>query len=470
MKSFFLNQFQKVFSIFVSRNYTKVRKTMETLKKVQEFIRSNQLLEPGERVLVGVSGGVDSVVLLHILLKSGYECIVAHCNFHLRNSESDRDEKFVEELAGNYAAMYKKVDFDTKGYARSNKISIEMAARDLRYQWFNKIAKETKATSILVAHHADDSIETFLLNLVRGTGLKGLTGIDARNGNVVRPLIHCTRREIEQYARDNNLQSVFDSTNASNDYSRNKIRNQIIPILSEINPSVAQTFHENTIRLRGTWKIYAEKMKEIREKIVSEKDGCICIDIPELIKQADVMTVLYEILSTYNFNNETVEDILQSLNTTSGLTFNSPTHCLLKDRNVLILNEIETENEREYLVSEGTDEINEPVHLTFQSLTNSPGFEISKATDTIHIDAELLTYPLTIRKWRKGDTFQPFGMTQSKKVSDYFINSKVNLFQKKNSWLLISGEKIVWIIGMRMDNRFRISDKTRKIAEISYKM
>ena len=442
---------------------------METLKKVQEFIQSKQLLQPGERVLVGVSGGVDSVVLLNILLKTGFECIVAHCNFHLRGSESDRDEQFVEKLAKEYGVLFKKIDFDTKGYAKSNKISIEMAARELRYEWFNRVAKEIHSESIVVAHHADDSIETFLLNLVRGTGLKGLTGIDAKNGNIVRPLLTCTRQELEKYAKENNLQAVFDSTNASNDYSRNKIRNQLIPILSDINPSVNQTFFENTLRLRGIWKIYAEKIQDIKEKIVTENKGNIFIDIPELKKQADIQTVLYEILSAYNFNNDTVEDITQSLNNNSGLRFTSPTHRLLKDRNTLIIDEIETKNELEYKIGDGTNEITEPVHLIFKSLENIPGFQISKAADIIHVDADLLQFPLTIRKWRKGDTFQPFGMTQSKKVSDFFIDSKINLFEKEEAWLLISGEKIVWIIGLRIDNRFRITEKTRNIKEISYK-
>ena len=272
-----------------------------------------------------------------------------------------------------------------------------------------------------------------------------------------------------QYAKENNLQAVFDSTNASNDYSRNKIRNQVIPILSDINPSVNQTFFENTLRLRGIWKIYAEKIQDIKEKIVTENKGNIFIDIPELKKQADIRTVLYEILSAYNFNNDTVEDITQSLNNNSGLRFTSPTHRLLKDRNTLIIDEIETKNELEYKIGDGTNEITEPVHLIFKSLEDIPGFQISKAADIIHVDADLLQFPLTIRKWRKGDTFQPFGMTQSKKVSDFFIDSKINLFEKEEAWLLISGEKIVWIIGLRIDNRFRITDKTHNIKEISYK-
>lgn len=443
-------------------------KTMETLKKVQEFIQTNELLQPGERILVGVSGGVDSVVLLNILLKSGYECIVAHCNFHLRGSESDRDEKFVEKLAKEYGVMFKKTDFNTTGYARKNKISIEMAARELRYEWFNRVAKEIHSGSIAVAHHADDSIETFFLNLVRGTGLKGLTGIDAKNGNIVRPLLTCTRQEIEKYAKINNLQYVFDSTNASNDYSRNKIRNQVIPLLSDINPSVSQTFMENIIRLRGIRKIYEAKIQNIKEKVLSEKEENIYIDIEELKKQADIQTVLYEVLNEYNFNSKTIREIVSGLEHNSGLQYASPTHRLLKDRNALIIQRTEPRNETEYLVSKNTREITVPVHLHFRWIKNTPDFQISRTADTVHIDADLLEYPLTIRKWRKGDTFQPFGMTQSKKLSDFFINSKISLYQKEEIRLLLSAEKIVWVIGMRIDNRFRITDETQNILEISY--
>lgn len=442
---------------------------MEMLKKVREFILTNQLLQPGERVLVGASGGVDSVVLLNILLKSGYECIVAHCNFHLRGSESDRDEKFVENLAKDYGVLYKKIDFDTINYAKSNKISIEMAARELRYGWFNKMAKETGATSIIVAHHADDSIETFILNLVRGTGLKGLTGIDPQFRNIIRPLLCCSRQEIDAYAKANDLKSVFDSTNASNDYNRNKIRNQVLPVLSDINPSVRQTLAEDIIRIKGAWKIFNEKIHEIKEKIVSQDEKNTYVSIPELKKQADVNTVLYEILNPYNFNNDVIEDIVLSLDNTSGSTFTSPTHCLLKDRNTLIINEIETKNELEYKITEGTNEMTEPVHLIFKFTTNFPEFQVSKSPDTIHVDANKLKFPLTIRKWHKGDIFQPFGMEQNKKVSDFFINSKLNRFQKDNVWILLSEDKIVWIVGLRSDNRFRITEKTQNIVEISFK-
>ncbi|MHB9055164.1 MAG: tRNA lysidine(34) synthetase TilS [Paludibacteraceae bacterium] len=442
---------------------------METLKKVREFILSNQLLQPGERVLVGVSGGIDSVVLLNILLKSGYECIVAHCNFHLRGSESDRDEKFVENLAKDYGILYKKIDFDTINYARSNKISIEMAARELRYGWFNKMAKETGATSIIVAHHSDDSIETFILNLVRGTGLKGLTGIDPQFRNIIRPLLCCSRQEIDAYAKANDLKSVFDSTNASNDYNRNKIRNQVLPVLSGINPSVRQTLAEDIIRIKGAWKIFNEKIHEIKEKIVLQDEKNIYVSIPELKKQADVNTVLYEILNPYNFNNDVIEDIVMSLDNTSGSTFTSPTHCLLKDRNTLIINEIETKNELEYKITEGINELTEPVHLIFKFMTNFPEFQVSKSPDTIHVDANKLKFPLTIRKWHNGDVFQPFGMEQNKKISDFFINSKLNRFQKDNVWILLSEDKIVWIVGLRTDNRFRITEKTQNIVEISFK-
>ncbi len=442
---------------------------METLKKVQHFINANQLLADNERILVGVSGGVDSVVLLNILRKLRYDCIVAHCNFHLRGEESNRDEAFVEKLTKEYNLIYKKVDFDTIGYAKANKISIEMAARELRYRWFEKMAIENKASSIAVAHHADDSIETVLLNLVRGTGLKGMTGIEMRNGKIVRPLLACSREEIEDYAQKNDLQFVVDSTNASNDYTRNKIRNQIIPLLAEINPLVKQTFHQDILNIRGAWKIYSEKIKEIKEKIVTFSENQYSIDIQKLKSQADVKTVLFEILNDFNFNSDVIEDIYLGLENNSGLKFHSPTHRLLKDRNSLIIDEFENKSNVEFSIPEGVSEITEPIKLNFRLLENSKDFKPSKEADTVHLDADKLKFPLTIRKWRNGDRFQPFGMTQSKKLSDFFIDEKLNLFQKEDSLLLISDEKIAWIIGLRIDNRFRISPKTRNILEISIK-
>lgn len=440
---------------------------METLKKVRQFIDSNQLLIDNDRILVGVSGGADSVVLLHILLKLGFECVVAHCNFHLRGDESMRDELFVEKLAEKYKLIYKKTDFDTVRFAKSNKISIEMAAREMRYAWFKKLAPENKCQTIATAHHTDDSIETLLLNMIRGTGLKGLTGIEPRNGDIVRPVLCCTRSEIEQYAQKNKLEYITDSTNLANEYSRNKIRNLILPMMADINPSVKQSLAENISRFRGSWKIYSEKIAEIEAHITFNKENQTFVDIDKLKSQSDPKTILFEILQKYQFNSDVISNIFEGLDKSSGKRYYSDTHRLLKDREHLIVDEIEPNNTLEFSIDESTKSISIPINLSLNKKARNEDFIISKKSDKIHIDADKIKFPLTLRKWKKGDSFHPFGMKESKKLSDFFINEKINRNQKENIWLLVSDNKIVWIIGLRMDERFRITEKTKNILEIS---
>jgi tRNA(Ile)-lysidine synthase len=442
---------------------------MEMLTKVQEFIEDNQLLTPNERIIVGVSGGIDSVVLLNVLSKLGYDCVVAHCNFHLRGEESNRDEKFVEDLSKSYEVVFKKIDFDTVTYAKAEKISIEMAARELRYSWFEKLAQEINVHSIAVAHHSDDSIETVMLNIVRGTGIKGLIGILPRNGKIVRPLLCCSRFEIEEYARLNDIAFVNDSTNEENDFNRNKIRNQVLPILAEINPSVKQTLFENINRIKGAWKIYEQKIKEIKDEITFYQDDRFYIDIEKLKKQPDVKTVLFEILDDFNFNNEVLEDIVKSLDGESGKKFSSSTHRLIKDRNFLIIDENEPDPSIEWTIEEGTNIIENPIHLEFNLIEKNENFIVSKLSEKVDVDADKISFPLILRKWHYGDTFQPFGMNQEKKVSDFFVDEKLNLFQKEDAWLLTSNGEIVWIVGIRLDNRFRITENTQKILEITWK-
>ncbi|MBP1664562.1 MAG: tRNA(Ile)-lysidine synthetase [Bacteroidetes bacterium] len=439
---------------------------METLKKVQLFIENNQLLTPKGRVIVGVSGGVDSVVMLNMLTVSGYDCVVAHCNFHLRGKESDRDEQFVTDLSQKYGLIFKKVDFDTVNYAKRHKISIEMAARDLRYDWFAGLLKEMRAEAIAVAHHSDDSIETMLINSIRGSGLRGLYGIDERNGNIIRPMLSCSREEIENYARKNSLNYVVDSTNAASDYLRNKFRNDILPALAAINPSVKVTFLENMNRLHGAWKIYDQKIREIKEEICFTKDNQLYIDLKKLKQQADVTTVLFELLQPYHFKNSIVEDIVDGLKNNSGAKFYSDSHCVLKDRIYLIVKENKINSDIEYSIDKETRNITEPVSMEFREFLKTDDFQFSRKPDTVHIDADKLKYPLLLRPWRKGDTFYPFGMTSKKKVSNFFIDQKINRFHKDDIWLLISDGEIIWIAGLRLDNRFRITEETRNIVEI----
>lgn len=440
---------------------------MEILKKVSQFIDANQLLQENERILVGVSGGSDSVVMLHILLKLGFECVVAHCNFHLRGEESMRDELFVEKLAESYKISYKKIDFDTIGYAKANKISIEMAARELRYNWFRSQAQLNKCTSIATAHHSDDSIETLLLNLIRGTGLKGLTGIEPKNGNIVRPLLTCSRSEIENYAQKHKLEFVTDSTNKESDFSRNKIRNIILPLMAEVNPSVKKSMAENIARLRGAWYIYAEKIAEIESEITFSKGDQFYINIEKVKSHSEPQTVLYEILQKFHFHSDVVEDVYEGLDKPAGIRFFSDTHRLLKDREYLIVDIIEPNSKLEYSIEENKTSIETPVKVELRKLSWNKEFIFSKSADKIHIDADKVKFPLTLRKWKHGDSFQPFGMKTSKKLSDFFIDEKINRNQKEELWLLESENKIVWIIGIRLDDRFKITKHTQNILEIA---
>jgi tRNA(Ile)-lysidine synthase len=373
----------------------------------------------------------------------------------------------VEKLAEKYKLIYKKTDFDTVRFAKSNKISIEMAAREMRYAWFKKLAPENKCQTIATAHHTDDSIETLLLNMIRGTGLKGLTGIEPRNGDIVRPVLCCTRSEIEQYAQKNKLEYITDSTNLANEYSRNKIRNLILPMMADINPSVKQSLAENISRFRGSWKIYSEKIAEIEAHITFNKENQTFVDIDKLKSQSDPKTVLFEILQKYQFNSDVISNIFEGLDKSSGKRYYSDTHRLLKDREHLIVDEIEPNNTLEFSIDESTKLISIPINLSLNKKARNEDFIISKKSDKIHIDADKIKFPLTLRKWKKGDSFHPFGMKESKKLSDFFINEKINRNQKENIWLLVSDNKIVWIIGLRMDERFRITEKTKNILEIS---
>lgn len=435
-------------------------------QKVQNYIDNNNLLPKGAKIIVGVSGGADSVVLLHLLHNIGYNCIIAHCNFHLRMDESDRDELFVRKLAQHLNINCQVIDFNTIEYASLHKISIEMAARELRYKWFDQLRQHYNADAIAVAHHSDDSIETMLMNLVRGTGIRGLTGIPSKNGFIVRPLLCCSRNEIENYLTEYSLEHVEDSTNNSNDYTRNKFRNEIIPLLEIVNPSVRQTLSQTIQRFEGVLSIYQQSIDKISNEIVHKSGLNVLIDIDKLLKQEHISTILYEILYPFGFHSSVIEQIEKSIYSESGKIFYSETHSLLKDRNYLIINANEEFSNDSYILSREDEEILSPIHLKISRFDRNSDFQISKNNNCIHIDENKLKYPLNIRHWNEGDYFYPFGMKQRKKLSDFFTDQKMNIFEKKKCWLLTSGQDIVWIMGTRIDNRFRITESTTNILQI----
>lgn len=437
----------------------------KTVLIIEKFIKEQKLLSQSDKIVVGTSGGADSIALLDILHKLNYECIVAHCNFHLRGQESYRDEYFVEKVAGKYNMKYFVANFDTKKYIEEESISLEMAARELRYAWFEKIRVESNAQKIAVAHQQDDSVETILINLIRGTGIKGLTGITPINGNIVRPLLAINRDEIMTYLSDNNLDFIEDSTNKQDIYTRNKIRLNIIPLLKTINPSVSESIIRTSQNLVQVEKIYNNHIDRVKKKIFKENQ----INIELLLKEEEPQTILFELLYPYGFNAVTINNIYDSIKAQSGKTFYSQQYKIIKDRKTFIIKDISNSKDVIYTLDEHQKQINKPIKLSFESIKNIKKINFSTDKNVIYVDKSKLDYPLTIRKWIHGDKFIPFGMKGQKKISDYFSNQKKSIIDKENTYLLCTASnKIIWIIGERMDDRFKITEMTNNCLKICF--
>lgn len=442
------------------------------LEKVREFIHKENLIPNNTKVIVGLSGGMDSMVLLDILILLGYRCTAAHCNFHLRGGESDRDENFVKKWCKSIDIPFTSINFDTKQYAVDRKISIEMAARELRYNWFETLRRHHQADFIAVAHHKDDSVETVLLNLIRGTGIKGLTGISPKNGYIVRPLLGISRSEIEKYISERDIPYVTDSTNNEDLYLRNALRLNVLPILEKLNPSVKDTIYRTSKNVTEAEKVYSDSIQKAIKKAFNDNK----IDINVLKHTASPRSVLFELLTPYNFTPSTIEDISESINSISGKIFFSERgsysenkkYKLIKDRNFFLFEEVKEkcEEDETYSIEEGIREINSPINLKIKEL-RAP-VEIKYNRHFLYVDAEKIKYPLKLRKWRTGDWFIPFGMRGRKKLSDYFTDRKFSLKDKDDAWILTSSEDIVWIVGERNDDRFRITEDTKKIIIIEY--
>jgi len=429
-----------------------------------KYIESNQLFSPNDTLLVGVSGGIDSVVLIDLLNRAGLAFAVAHCNFQLRGAESDQDEHFVKELSESYGKPFFCKTFDTKEYANENGKSIEMAARDLRYDWFEEVRRTHHFDWIVVAHHRDDQIETFFLNLARGTGISGLTGMKLVNGKVVRPLLLCSRREIETYAAGHKLHYREDSSNALTDFQRNKIRKMVLPLMEELNPSFRESM-ENTIgHLRETSTIYNQAIERVRELTVRRKaNGEAEILLAELRILRPLSTYLFELLRPFHFNSEVVEEIVKAIDGQAGKQFFSPSHRAVLDREAIIIRKLSEETSARFYLDETVSGIEVPVKLSISTLERTKSFHWNTSPLIATLDKDLLQFPLILRKWQKGDYFQPLGMQGMKKLSDFFVDEKFSLPQKEQCWILANGEEIVWIVGIRVDDRYKITHQTRNI-------
>lgn len=429
-------------------------------------VQKEKLFNFSDKILLTVSGGIDSVVMCELFHRNKLNFGIAHCNFQLRANESDSDALFVEELSSKYNVPFHSIVFDTTAFAKKNKLSIQVAARQLRYEWFEKIREEFKYHYIATAHHRDDSIETFFINLIRGTGISGLHGILAKQGNIIRPMLFTGKEEIEAFAKKNKINHREDSSNASNKYVRNKIRHHVIPVLKEINPKLENAINTDIRHLQNVELIYKNEIERQRSLIVKTKKNSIVISI-ELLKELNPHEVyLYEFLKPYDFNSATVDNIVEMLDGESGKQFFSSTHRLIKDRELLILEKVtetgKAANESFKITIDQAEFITNDFQLKLSKGLNQKDFIVNRSSLFACLDFEKLEFPLIVRRWRQGDAFYPLGMKGKKKLSDFFIDKKLSISQKENTWLLISKSRIAWVIGQRIDDRFKVTEKTKK--------
>jgi tRNA(Ile)-lysidine synthase len=434
--------------------------------RLSEYLHREQLCNEGDRILLAVSGGIDSVVMAHLFSSSEYDCAIAHCNFQLRGEDSKEDESFVRTLARNLKMPFFSKRFDVDERVQSKGISIQMAARELRYEWFEELLTQESFDLVATAHNKNDAVETFFLNLSRGSGIRGLKGISSRRENIIRPLLFLRREEIVAYSRDHGIAFREDRSNLEIKYQRNKIRHDVIPVMEQINPGFVESVTRSMNQMEDMYRIYKDAIEQKRRELFREHLGRITIDAAELGALQPLNTWLFELFSPYGFSRSQCEGIEHILRAGPGRRSISPSHQLYKDRKQLMLIPSPAASfDRFYL--DGPEKHSAlPFGMDMEVMTREELGEIPRDPMTACLDLNEVQFPLTIRRWMHGDYFYPLGMNQMKKLSDYFVDNKVPVPEKERTWIMASGKKIVWIMGQRIDHRFRISPQTRKVLRL----
>lgn len=434
------------------------------LLKLKKHINDNFSFLTEKKLLIAISGGIDSVVLTHLLHKLNYNITLAHCNFKLRETESDLDEEFVKKLGNKLTIKTFTTFFNTKEYAQKNKVSIQIAARELRYNWFTALVNQYNFDYILTAHHADDNIETFLINLIRGTGLKGLTGIPKHNKNIIRPLLIFSREQINEYAKNNNIKWREDVSNQETKYIRNKLRNEVVPKLKEINPNLLNNFIKTTEHLKQDEQLIDNHISSVSKNIISYDEHITKFDIKKIKRLANPKAYLYKLLKEYNFSEW--NNVYNLLTAQSGKFVTTKTHRLLKNRDFLLLSHISSSvgNENTVFLINENQSIDFPIKIDIEFTT----LRKIDSKNAILVDKNLVNFPMILRKKKDGDVFFPKGMNGRKKISKYFKDEKKSLIEKENTWLLCTNNnEVIWIVGMRQDKRFSVNNTTKNILKIS---
>lgn len=437
------------------------------LQKFLDYNKENKLFKPDDKILLAVSGGIDSVAMANLFNRARLKFGIAHCNFGLRGEASDADEHFVKKLSKKYKVTFHSNQFDTEHFAQSEKISTQMAARHLRYEWFNKLLKEEGYALVATAHHQNDILETVLLNLVKGTGIAGLHGIKPKNGNIIRPILFADKNMIQDYVAVQHLTWREDSSNESAKYQRNIIRHEIVPKLKLINLNVVYTIKNTVERISAVEQLFNHHVGRIKEKAVLVKDEDAYIDIAEISASVMPAIILSEIIKPYHFNYHQAKNIAKKLGEGPGKVFESPTHRLNIDREKIIISPKDLSFFQEAIIQEGQTLFNHRgLNLRFSILVNK-AFKIPADKNIAVLDYSKLKFPLKVRKWKEGDWFYPLGMNRKKKLSDFMIDEKIPLNLKARVFVITSGDSICWVVGNRIDNRFKVTGKTRKIYKIT---
>jgi tRNA(Ile)-lysidine synthase len=457
---------------------------MSLLQQFREYINEHNLFHQKDNLFLAVSGGVDSVVLCELCIQAGFDFSIAHCNFQLRGKESDRDEIFVRSLGEKYGVQVLVKKFDTENYARERKKGIQEAARDLRYEWFaelidnrhpyshreaiGKSIHESRLTTeyLLTAHHADDNIETVLMNFCRGTGLQGLNGIPNKTGRIRRPLLGFWKSELLEFAKENQLEFVEDSSNQSSKYSRNLFRNEIIPLISKVYPEIKSNLLDNIDRFRAVTSLYATLADDLKKKLCKKKNNEIHIPIKQLMSYKNT-ALIFEIIGDYGFTDKQVDEVIKLAESESGKFIQAPNsnYRMIKFRNWFIISPAAGIEAETVLIEEGTSNVQ--CSMFNVQLSTVANCQLPTSNNVACFDAKGIKYPLILRRRKEGDYFYPLGMKKKKKLSRFLIDQKLSKTQKEKTWVLEMNKKIIWVVGLRIDDRFKVTDKTKQILKVS---
>jgi tRNA(Ile)-lysidine synthase len=432
-----------------------------------KFISENNLIKSSDRILLAVSGGIDSMVMAHLFHMLNYKTGIAHCNFSLRGDESDKDEELVRQYASENRIPLFAIRFETKNYALHHKLSVQMAARELRYNWFEQIRNENGFDLIAVAHNLNDNIETVLINLTRGTGIAGMTGMRPLSNRIIRPLLFATREKIANFQAEQGIVFREDRSNADTKYVRNKIRHLVIPVLKEINPSIETTLNETAERFSGFYEIVSEYISKLRKEVSVENDRYFSFLLDKIKPYEKNKAILFELFKPYGITDAMVIDLIRIIEGETGGMIITPTHRIIKNRTELIVTEEKKQDKVFYTIYNTDDFKIFPGITSAEKIIISKDFEIPVDKKIACVDIQMISYPLIIRKWEDGDSFFPLGMKQKKKLSDYFIDKKYSIIDKENIFILESAGKIVWIIGDRIDDRAKVTTETMEVLVLT---